>query len=526
MRLVALALACALTLSTAVARDLVEFHHTALDHYFLTSDPTEIADLDNGVHPGWRRTGEVLPLYDAGSPMLAGSTPVCRFAGNPAKGLGSHFYSASPAECDEVGRRFGDDWLFESAEVFRVHAVSTAGVCPANTKPVHRLYNNRADVNHRYTTSAAIAQSMIAQGSIAEGWGGPIPVAFCAADPAPEPPPSCTVNASATTLQVGMPLALTANCSGAIARYEWLACAPLSPDACTRITECATATTSCAPIGRQAERVLYAVRATNATGASVKTGVVVTWEPAPTAAPACTLSANPASPYAGGSTLLTATCSQAPTSYQWTGCAGSSGATCRVSRATTGTATYSVTATNAVGTSAPASITLTWQAPPPVGADLCYQYAKVKRIDLTWGGFAQTNDPGGGLEGDAVLAARLVVPATATGTNQAGLISIVEFVNPPTDRVITLSPSACDFRGFAAGSALPTDPTGQAFPLAWGIGQSPSAMFALAGMTSGLPKLIPGQVYYVNLVNRSYITGDPTCSIEECNVRVTVNPPR
>jgi hypothetical protein len=30
----------------------------------------------------------------------------------------------------------------------------------------------------------------------------------------------------------------------------------------------------------------------------------------------------------------------------------------------------------------------------------------------------------------------------------------------------------------------------------------------------------------VNLVNRSYITGDPTCSIEECNVRVTVNPPR
>jgi hypothetical protein len=525
-RVVLAALFCALLAPAAVALDLVEYYHAGRDQYFLTGDANEMRDLDTGVHPGWTRTGEVLPIFDTGNPMLAGSTPVCRFAGNPARGLGSHFYSASPKECEDVRTRFGDDWLLESNEVFRVHPVSTAGVCPANTKPVHRLYNQRVDVNHRYTTQASIAQAMIARGYVAEGWGGPVPVVFCAADPAPEPPPACNVSASAATLQVGMPLTLSASCSGTIARYEWLACAPLSPDACTPVAECASATRVCTPIGRQAGRVLYAVRATNASGVSTKAGVIVTWDPAPTSAPSCTLTANPASPYAGGSTLLTATCSQAPTSYQWTGCAGSTGSTCRVSRATTGTATYSVTASNAIGTSVPASVTLTWQQPPPVGADLCSQFAKVKRIDLVWGGFAQTNDPGGGLEADAVLAARLVVPATAIGTNQAGLISIVEFVNPPTDRVITLSPSACDFRGFQPSSVLPTDPTGQSLPLAWGIGQSPSAMFALAGMQSGLPKLIPGQTYYVNLVNRSYLSGDPTCNIEECNVRVTVNPPR
>ena len=44
------------TATTKVA--VVEFYNAALDHYFITQATAEIADLDNGVHRGWTRTGE------------------------------------------------------------------------------------------------------------------------------------------------------------------------------------------------------------------------------------------------------------------------------------------------------------------------------------------------------------------------------------------------------------------------------------------------------------------------------------
>jgi hypothetical protein len=55
----------------------------------------------------------------------------------------------------------------------------TNGNCPANTVPVHRLFDNRADANHRYTTDANVLAQMIARGWIAEG-DGPNLVAMCA----------------------------------------------------------------------------------------------------------------------------------------------------------------------------------------------------------------------------------------------------------------------------------------------------------------------------------------------------------
>ena len=48
---------------------------------------------------------------------------------------------------------------------------------------------------------------------------------------------------------------------------------------------------------------------------------------------------------------------------------------------------------------------------------------------------------------------------------------------------------------------------------------------ALAGMPGAEPKLIPGQVYYLNLRNVSRATGTPSCTTEECNVRINVSPP-
>jgi DNA-binding beta-propeller fold protein YncE len=157
----------------------IEYFEAALGHYFTTSLPAEISALDAGRFPGWQRTGEKLPVYAQRDDGPDGSVPVCRFYGLPEKGLDSHFYSASAAECVQIQQRFGDSWLLESSEVFDVYSADImTGACPFETTPVYRVYNNRPDANHRYTTSLAIRDSMVQNGWIPEGYG-PNAVAFC-----------------------------------------------------------------------------------------------------------------------------------------------------------------------------------------------------------------------------------------------------------------------------------------------------------------------------------------------------------
>jgi hypothetical protein len=95
---------------------------------------------------------------------------VRRFYGLPEKGLDPHFYSAWPSECTAVQQKFGDSWLLESWDVFDVYpADSITGARPFETTPVYRVYNNRPDANHRYTTSLSIRNSMAQAGWIPEG---------------------------------------------------------------------------------------------------------------------------------------------------------------------------------------------------------------------------------------------------------------------------------------------------------------------------------------------------------------------
>ena len=47
------------------------------------------------------------------------------------------------------------------------------------TQPVYRIWNRRPDTNHRYTTSPAVRDAMVAAGGVAEGYG-PGAVAMCA----------------------------------------------------------------------------------------------------------------------------------------------------------------------------------------------------------------------------------------------------------------------------------------------------------------------------------------------------------
>jgi len=153
--------------SSSATITLVEFYNAAQDHYFMSSALAEIADLDNGVHPGWVRTGYSFNAYAAASDA---ASPVCRFYIPPAQG-DSHFYSASPAECAQVAARF-PTFVLESSAVFYIGVPDlVSGACPSRTVPVYRVWDNRADTNHRYTTSEQVRQQMVAAGWVAEGYG-------------------------------------------------------------------------------------------------------------------------------------------------------------------------------------------------------------------------------------------------------------------------------------------------------------------------------------------------------------------
>ncbi len=153
----------------------VEFYHAGMDHYFITASAQEIHDLDTHVRPGWSRTGYSFFVWTATG---GAAFPVCRYYIPPGYG-DSHFFSASPHECAVAPVMF--PWIEkESDAVFNIALPDPdTGACANYQIPVYRLWNGRADSNHRYTTSTAVKASMIARGYVAEG-DGPDDVAMCA----------------------------------------------------------------------------------------------------------------------------------------------------------------------------------------------------------------------------------------------------------------------------------------------------------------------------------------------------------
>ena len=150
----------------------VEYHWPSADHYFVTADPREIAALDAGLFPGWIRTGQTFEVLPSATPLSGSLSQVCRFYGKPEAGLDSHFYSASLAECQAVVDRFSGAWVYESGNVFVAYLPDAAtGNCPLNTTPLYRVYDNRSDVNHRYTPSIDTRSRMINAGWVPEGYG-------------------------------------------------------------------------------------------------------------------------------------------------------------------------------------------------------------------------------------------------------------------------------------------------------------------------------------------------------------------
>jgi hypothetical protein len=158
-----------------------EFYHAGLRHYYITAEDAEKQALDTGVHPGWQRTGESFKAYAAGSRAGGSINPVCRFYSPPLiylygvaspdeVGADSHFFSADAGECMAVFRKWWWFWGWPQDNVFQIDRPDKkSGACPVGTIPVYRLWNQRVDSNHRYTTSAAIKAQMLAAGYLDEG---------------------------------------------------------------------------------------------------------------------------------------------------------------------------------------------------------------------------------------------------------------------------------------------------------------------------------------------------------------------
>lgn len=159
----------------------VEFYHAALDRYFLTTAPAEIANLDSGRTVGWARTGlRFLVHADA----ALGTSPVCRLYSAAGNGV-AHFYSASPAECAQTLAIFGAAWILETSAAFYAPLPDpVSGRCPTGTAPVYR-YFNRMTGGHRYTLERVTSEQLRASPTwIAEGYGpGPLYPVLCAVQP-------------------------------------------------------------------------------------------------------------------------------------------------------------------------------------------------------------------------------------------------------------------------------------------------------------------------------------------------------
>ena len=153
---------------------MVEYYNATLDHYFATWVASEQAMLDAGGTPTrWTRTGLSYRVYPTAQ---SGASALCRYYIPPALG-DSHFFGRDALECSATGAR-NPSFVLEDA-AFAYVMLPNAGVCPAGTTPVYRVFSNRADANHRYTTDRAVRDQMVAQGWVAEGDGADA-VVMCA----------------------------------------------------------------------------------------------------------------------------------------------------------------------------------------------------------------------------------------------------------------------------------------------------------------------------------------------------------
>jgi hypothetical protein len=131
---------------------------------------------------GWVRTGESFPPTPRSRSPLS---PVCRFHSSATRRFA--LLLAANADAPSCSWRRPpasypnfSGYIEEYAAAFYVDLPDATGACPAGTVPVFRLWNQRLDSNHRYTTNPAIVAQMQARNYVLEG-SAPNFAAMCAA---------------------------------------------------------------------------------------------------------------------------------------------------------------------------------------------------------------------------------------------------------------------------------------------------------------------------------------------------------
>jgi hypothetical protein len=145
---------------------IVEYHNSAQDDYFITADPAEQQALDAAAQSGavWSRTGM---SFNSG-----GSASVYRFIYRSSTGTNTHFYTVNTGEQSSLLAN-NPIWVLESPVAFYMTAANANQTCPAGTVPVYRAAQEQTG-SHRFTTLQSAISEVLARGWANEG------VAFCA----------------------------------------------------------------------------------------------------------------------------------------------------------------------------------------------------------------------------------------------------------------------------------------------------------------------------------------------------------
>lgn len=156
--------------------DTIGLYSRETDHFFVTASLKEYLAI---APYGWERLGRgsEFRVWPPEEPAPSTASPVCRFYSYL---VNSHFYTGDANECESL-KDEDSGWIYEGIAFQAL--LPKAGICPNRTRPIYRLFNNRADEldsNHRFITNTEMYLALVEQGWIGEG------IAFCEAPSPPE----------------------------------------------------------------------------------------------------------------------------------------------------------------------------------------------------------------------------------------------------------------------------------------------------------------------------------------------------
>ncbi len=300
--------------------------------------------------------------------------------------------------------------------------------------------------------------------------------------------PTCTIAANPSSLPVGGgQVSLTATCVPlAISNYEWTANGAVVPGVSGAVlTQTIAATTT------------YSVKGTNVNGQGSKSADTVVTVGAAMVKPSCGSPTATQITTDGGFSSVSVTCSGSdPKTYAWKDPAGNTVLTTASGTLSPKvTTTYTVTATNAAGTSDPVGVTVVVNIPSPKGD--CGSLSEVD-VDVQ----AYYDRPGFSYTTTTMKKGEAYVMGFKTG-DFGGIqsVTVQEYAGDVVTRYLTISKTRCDF----------------AVPQGYNQEGTTLKKYFTVGVPYGpdFQVLEPNTQYYVNIKNENVVKfpGVDTCDI-------------